>query len=131
MRSVRDEYDLLLSAPDPVEADLARELLAGKNIPCLVHGQDRDLAELGAAVHMRVARPDLYVPKGQLTRARAVLEEAWDARALSDELALGVPREKEPEARASRSAVRWFWVSGLVLVALVWTFARYLKPRIF
>ena len=77
MKSPRQEFDLLLEAPDPVEADLARELLASEKIPSLLHGQDRDFAELGAASHATISRPDLYVPKGTLERARAILREAW------------------------------------------------------
>jgi len=71
------KFDLLLAAPDAVEAELARGILAAHGIPCLLHGQDRDFAELGCAAHRVASRPDLYVPKGAGERARALLDEAW------------------------------------------------------
>jgi hypothetical protein len=79
MTSIRDDFALLLPAPDPVEADLARNLLEAEGIPSLLQGQDRDLAELGASSHSSVSRPDLYVPKAALERARQILREAWGA----------------------------------------------------
>ena len=75
-----DGFARLLEAPDAIEAELARNLLASAGIPTLLHGQDRDLAELGAAIHMRISRPDVYVPAAELERARRVLEEAWGPR---------------------------------------------------
>lgn len=125
MGSPRTDFDLLLEAPDPVEASMARELLASAGIPCLEHGQDRDLAELGSAGHRSIARPDLYVPKGQGARARALLEEAWDETSLSDELALSTPKEAEPVARANSPALRWVVFGVLVGVALAVGYARY------
>ena len=77
MSSTRADFALLLESPDPVEADLAKDLLAAEGIPSMLHGQDRDLAELGAAGHASISRPDLLVPKGALSRAREVLREAW------------------------------------------------------
>ena len=77
MTKPSDEYDLLLAAPAAIQAKLAQNLLEVAGIPSLLHGMDRDYAELGAAVHMAVARHDLYVPKGALEAAQAVLEEAW------------------------------------------------------
>jgi hypothetical protein len=77
MTSIRNDFALLLPAPDPVEADLARNLLEASGIPSLLQGQDRDLAELGASSHNSISRPDLYVPKAALERARAILREAW------------------------------------------------------
>ncbi len=79
MSSIRNDFDLLLAAPDPVEADLARNLLQAAGIPSILQGQDRDFAELGASSHSAIARPDLFVPKGALERARAILREAWGA----------------------------------------------------
>ncbi len=79
MSSFREEFGLLLAAPDPVEAELARNLLQTAGIPSMLQGQDRDLAELGASSHAAIARPDLYVPKTALERARAILREAWGA----------------------------------------------------
>jgi hypothetical protein len=77
VNSPRSEFALLLAAPDPIEADLARNLLSTAGIPSLLHGQDRDFAELGAAAHMGISRPDLLVPKSALGRARELLAEAW------------------------------------------------------
>ena len=77
MASPRADFALLLAAPDPVAADLARGLLEEAGIPSLLHGQDRDFAELGAAGHAGISRPDLLVPKSALVRARQILEEAW------------------------------------------------------
>ncbi len=72
-----DEYALLLAAPSAVDCELAKNLLQAEGIPCLQHGMDRDFAELGHAVHLGVARPDLYVPNGAYERAKALLDEAW------------------------------------------------------
>ncbi|MCH2104012.1 MAG: DUF2007 domain-containing protein [Planctomycetes bacterium] len=68
---------VLLSAPDPVKGELARGLLEEAGIPSLFHGPDRDVAELGAAVHMAFTRPDLLVPAAALEDAREVLKQAW------------------------------------------------------
>ena len=80
MTTPSDEYELLLAAPNATEAKLAQNLLETASIPSLLHGMDRDFAELGVALHMSVARQDLYVPKGALEDARAVLDEAWGKR---------------------------------------------------
>jgi len=72
-----DEYALLLAAPTAVDCELAKNLLAVEGIPCLQHGLDRDFAELGAAVHMSVSRPDLFVPKAAYERAKQILDAAW------------------------------------------------------
>ena len=77
MTTPSEEYELLLAAPNATEAKLAQNLLDIAGIPCMLHGMDRDYAELGDAVHMAVARQDLYVPKGALEAAKAALEEAW------------------------------------------------------
>lgn len=77
MASPAEDFALLLAAPDAVEAELAVNLLEAAGIPSLLHGQDRDFAELGHAVHLAVGRPDLYVPRAALEDARRVLEEAW------------------------------------------------------
>ena len=68
---------VLLSAPDPVKGELAHNLLEEAGIPSMFHGPDRDVAELGTAVHMAFTRPDLLVPASALEDARAVLMEAW------------------------------------------------------
>jgi hypothetical protein len=77
MTKPSEEYELLLAAPDATVAKLAQNLLDVAGIPSLLHGMDRDFAELGAAVHMAVSRQDLYVPMGALEAAQAVLDEAW------------------------------------------------------
>ena len=77
MTKPSDEYELLLAAPDAIQAKLAQNLLDVAGIPSMLHGMDRDFAELGDAVHMAVARHDLYVPKGAGQVAHAVLKEAW------------------------------------------------------
>ena len=73
-----DEYALLIAAASPVDAELAEQVLKGAGIPCLLHGMDRDLAELGAAVHMQISRPDVYVPKTAYDAAVKALQAAWE-----------------------------------------------------
>ena len=77
MSKPSDEFALLLEAVGPVDTDLARELLEEKGIPCLVHGPDFDLAELGVASHQTLRGANLYVPKAALEQARAAIEAAW------------------------------------------------------
>ncbi len=72
---------VLLSAPDPVKGELARGLLEEAGIPSVFHGPDRDVAELGTAVHMAFTRPDLLVPASALEEARALLKQAWGEEA--------------------------------------------------
>jgi putative signal transducing protein len=107
----------LLAAPDAVEAELARELLQSAGIPSMLHGQDRDFAELGQAIHMRISRPDVYVPAAELERARSVLADAWDESALTDELALATPLV-ETAASSARARPTWFF-RGLFVAAIV------------
>lgn len=131
MSSTRADFALLLASPDPTEADLAKDLLTSAGIPCMLHGQDRDLAELGAAAHGCIARPDLLVPKAALDRAREVLRESWDGGSLTDELALAFPRvEEDPELSRSWS-LSWIVFVGLLALALFITYARFLRPRFF
>jgi len=77
MSTPEEDFALLLAAPSATDAKLACNLLEQAGIPSVTHGQDRDFAELGQAVHMSVARPDVFVPKAALTDARKVLEDAW------------------------------------------------------
>ena len=120
MASPRDEFDLLLAAPTPVEAEMAREILADAGIPTYSHGRDRDFAELGSAIHSDLTRPDLYVPKGRRSEAEELLRAAWDESALSDELALSVPREEGAPESAGISRNVWAYVVGaLVLLAFL------------
>ena len=129
MSSTRADFALLLASPEPVEADLAQELLSSEGIPSMLHGQDRDLAEMGAAVHASVARPDLLVPKAAFARAREVLRESWDRGSLTDELALSFPVVEE-DLQTSRSvSLLWIVFVGLLALAFVITYAPYFRPR--
>lgn len=124
MSSPGRDFAVLLAAPDPVEAEMARDLLAERGIPSMLHGQDRDLAELGHAGHLAVARPDLYVPASALERARALLDEVWDRSALNDEIAMAA----SPEAQLAPRAAAWP-VGRMVLVALLVLAAAVLLAR--
>ena len=77
MKKMRDEFDVLLPSVDPLEGELARDLLEQEGIPSMLHGPDFDKAELGLLVHSVVRHPGLLVPKGSRARARAILVEAW------------------------------------------------------
>ena len=116
MSSTRADFALLLASPDPVEADLAQGLLSSAGIPCMLHGQDRDLAEFGAASHGSVARPDLLVPKSALTRARELLGEAWEGGPIADE----DPDSSRAMRKSSRrSAFLWFLILFLVVPTIL------------
>lgn len=118
MASPRSEFAVLLEAPDPTEADLARELLSSHGIPSMLHGMDRDIAELGSAIHSSVSRPDLLVPHSALEAARAILAETWDESALTDELAENEPPDDAvpPRLLGGRASVI---LVAAVLAALV------------
>jgi len=117
--SPRTEFDLLLAAPTPVDAELAREILGEAGIPTFTHGRDRDFAELGAAIHSDLTRPDLYVPKGRRAEAEALLADAWDADSLSDEIALSMPREERDASTPLDMRRVWIGlVTAFVLIAL-------------
>lgn len=77
MSRPRDDFAVLIASAGPVDTDQARQLLAERGIPSLVHGPDFDVAELGTAVHQTVRGADLLVPCEALERALAVLREAW------------------------------------------------------
>lgn len=79
MSRTRDDFELLIPAADSVEARLAHGLLEGEGIPALIYNGDFDMAEFGTAAHDRLRRPDVYVPRGTLARARGLLDEAWGA----------------------------------------------------
>ncbi len=68
---------LLLSCRNQVEADLARNLLEKAGIPCYLAGPDFDFVELGRSVHSMLRGADVRVLAADVSRARAVLEEAW------------------------------------------------------
>jgi hypothetical protein len=83
------DFDLLLEAVTPIEAEMVKSLLAAQGIPCLVHTVDFDMVELGKAAHDSVRHPDIYVPKGTRERAQAILDEAWADRAGGEDEAPG------------------------------------------
>lgn len=130
------DYDLLLSAPSPVEAALAENLLAEHGIPSFSHGVDRDLAELGAGVHVAFTRPNLYVPKGTRERALAILAEAWDTEPLPDAGPSAPSDANDPEWSSDAetapgvSEVDTSWtpflalLAAAILVVVLWMFVK-------
>jgi hypothetical protein len=95
MSSPRDEFALLLATPNPIEVDMAQDLLASAGIPSVLHGDERLNMYSIAGTWSVSKRPDLLVPKSALERARALLREAWDKNALTDDVALGAPSGEE------------------------------------
>ena len=69
------DFALLLEATDPIERDLAQNLLETAGIPCLV--DKPDLTEAGLAGNRVPGVTRIYVPRSALPRARALLDEAW------------------------------------------------------
>jgi len=127
MGAIRDDYDLPLEAPDPVEAELARELLQEQGIPSLLHGVDRDLAEFGAGVNARLARPSLYVPKGARERASAILDAAWEREPLPSDADVGAPvLEPPPEPERARQTLTWALFVLLAVVLVVLTIVQFM-----
>jgi len=129
MSSTRADFALLLASPDPVEADLAKDLLSSAGIPCMLHGQDRDLAEFGAAGHACIARPDLLVPKSALTRARALLGEAWNGGSLTDALAVDLPSLEEDADPSRFSSLVWIVFAGFLALAFLVSYSRLFGAR--
>ncbi|HVS11336.1 MAG TPA: DUF2007 domain-containing protein [Planctomycetota bacterium] len=89
MGRLKDDYALVLKAGNTIQADLARNLFTEAGIPCLVHGPDFDVAEMGIAAHNMARGTNLYVPHGLREQAREVLQAAWgpideDGRPSSD-----------------------------------------------
>ena len=127
MSSTRSDFALLLAAPDPVEADLARGLLAAAGIPSMLQEQD-----LGATVYLGlgVSRPDVLVPRSALGRARDLLREAWNGGELTDEMALGSPTIEEDTRRSRFASPAWIvFVGVLALVFLVTVaYSRFFGP---
>lgn len=129
MGSLANDYDLLLSAPNPVEAALAKDLLAEHGIPSFTSGRDRDMAELGSGVHNAITRPDVFVPKGMRERAQAIIDEAWDAEPLPDEGTGPEALDGESDPKWSSSAdtvlstnssgTSWTPILAVILVAIV------------
>jgi hypothetical protein len=99
MRSPTEDYDLVLEAPNPTEAELAKDLLASRGITCFTLGADRDLAELGAGVHNSLTRPNVYVEKGKGDSARAILDEAWAKEPLAASFDVGERVDETPDPR--------------------------------
>jgi Putative prokaryotic signal transducing protein len=112
MGSPSEDFAVLLAAPDPTEAHLARNLLESAGIPSLLHGQDRDYAELGASGHLGVSRPDLLVPRSAFDKAREVLREAWGV-----ELPGGRFAKEKPLSRRSR--LLWLLVAAIIVLPFV------------
>ena len=79
MSKPEDDFALLVEGGNAVRLDLARNLLEEAGLPCLIHGPDFDVAELGFAAHAAVRHANLYVPTEALEKARALLAEAWGA----------------------------------------------------
>ena len=102
----------LLTSPDPIEAEIASELLREHGIPSISDRVPETFATLGYTTIER-ARPDLLVPADALDRAREILREAWDPSALTDEVALASPAAVEVPARANASTRRLFLLVGL------------------
>lgn len=104
------DFDLLLRAPHPIEAELARGLLAERGIPAMLHGGDFDVAELGSVSHAMLRRPDLYVPKG----TRELAEETLREGGYGEPIALEGELAAKPGGASSLS-----WIAVLVLLGVV------------
>ena len=129
MRSTRSDFARLLTSLDPVEAELARDLLSSEGIPSMLHSPYQQIVGLAYGGPLSVGRSDLLVPKTALARAREVFSETWDGGALTDEIALASPFVEE-ELQPSRSrSILWGIFVGLVVVAFILTYARYFWPR--
>lgn len=130
MGSPATDYDLLLAAPDPFVAEMARGVLADAGIPSLIHGRDINVGELGASVQRAFTRPDLFVPKGAGARARVLLEEAFDEKALADVAFPESPSEPTlDEWRAKHplwgpKAVGWVYLLLPLLILAWWMLSR-------
>jgi len=71
-----EEFAVLLEGINAFQADMAAGLLEGAGVPCMQHGPDFDVAELGRAAHAMLRGTSLLVPHSALARAQAILEEA-------------------------------------------------------
>lgn len=71
------DYAVVADGLDGITLALGKNVLAAAGIPCLAHGPDFDMAELGRAAHDQIRGGALLVPHALLERARAALEEAW------------------------------------------------------
>ncbi|MEZ6014674.1 MAG: DUF2007 domain-containing protein [Planctomycetota bacterium] len=77
MARIDQEYALVLPGVDKLVGEMARNLLDGAGIPCLLHGPDFDVVELGAMAHGHLRGIDVYVPHAAAERAKAILDEAF------------------------------------------------------
>lgn len=116
MRSLEQDYDLVLRAPNAVEASMAKELLESSGIPCFLHGRDRDMAELGAGVHNALTRPDLFVPKGMGERAKKVLDATW-SEPIAEDSTIDVGTPDDPLIEKRRIPLSWFSMAMLLAFA--------------
>ena len=75
MERMDEEFAVLLEDVPGIHADMVKNLLEEAGIPCLLHGQDFDVAELGAA-HALVRGRTVLVPHAALEKARRLVDEA-------------------------------------------------------
>ena len=111
MKTLAEEYDLILVAKPVDEAGIAAARLEAAGIPTLT-----DKGGIGGG-YVPTVFCDLYVPKGSGVRALAVLEQRGDLNALSD-AAVGQP-ETEPDVRRP-------WLDGSVPFVLLALFGMLL-----
>jgi hypothetical protein len=79
MKRIDQKYDVLFSSVDFADGEMARELLAERGIPSMLHshGVDADATVgVGSIYHQ------LLVPLGGRDEARRILEEVWGAAAV-------------------------------------------------
>lgn len=122
MGSPKTEFDLLLEAPGPVEAQMAQNVLERAGIPSMLDETASDMIHLAYGLRSPQARPSLFVPKGARERALSILQEAWDRDALTDEIALSAEPERAPAqstARPRSGAWRWLVLATLVLIVVL------------
>ena len=111
MKTLAEEYDLVLVAKPVDEAGLAASRLEAAGIPTLT---DKRGIEGG---YVPTVFCDLYVPKGSGARALVVLAQRGDLNALSD-AEVGQP---ETERNARRP-----WLDKRVLLVLLAIFGTFL-----
>jgi Putative prokaryotic signal transducing protein len=120
MASQNAEFDLLLEAPDPTTAKLAQDVLEQGGIPSMLAENASDTIHLAYGLRSPDARPNLLVPKGARDRALAMLREAWDREALTDEIALSAGGEAvAAQPVASRGIGAWGWLVVAVIVLIL------------
>lgn len=125
----RDDFDLLLEAPHPVEAELARGLLEEAGIPVLVHGGDFDVAELGSATHAMLRRPDVYVPKGARVRAARVLRDGGYETRIPANPEVIVDTAQRARQRRSALALFLFWCVGPLAIVCYLVIASFVRAE--